>query len=76
MVKNTARFGRTNVPTPILSIVFFVIAALLGALGQFLYKEGAAAASKVGYFAYGTPIKTANVCGMLLLVVGMYLMGK
>ena len=30
----------------------------------------------IAYFAYGTPVKTANVCGMLLLVAGMYLMGK
>ncbi len=27
--------------TPLLSIVFFLIAALLGALGQYLYKSGA-----------------------------------
>ena len=26
--------------------------------------------------AYGTPIKTVNVAGMALLVLGMYLMGK
>lgn len=31
--------------TPILSIVFFVLAALLGAVGQYLYKSGADAAS-------------------------------
>ena len=29
--------------TPILSVVFFAIAALLGAIGQYLYKEGAGA---------------------------------
>jgi multidrug transporter EmrE-like cation transporter len=28
-------------PTPTLSIVFFILAALFGALGQFLYKSGA-----------------------------------
>jgi len=31
--------------TPIISIVFFAIAAILGALGQFLYKTGADNAS-------------------------------
>ena len=30
--------------TPAISVVFFVIAALLGALGQYLYKSGADAA--------------------------------
>lgn len=31
--------------TPLISIVFFLIAALLGALGQYLYKSGADAAT-------------------------------
>jgi multidrug transporter EmrE-like cation transporter len=105
----------------------FVLAALLGALGQFLYKSGAehAAGGAMSYLAnwrllagvgcyvgvmvlfvaafrrggqlsvlypvyastfvfaaiiallaYGTPIKPLNIAGMLLLVGGMYLMGK
>jgi multidrug transporter EmrE-like cation transporter len=104
----------------------FVVAAFLGALGQFLYKTGAEAANAgplsylnwrllagvacyvgvmvlfVGAFkrggsltvlypvyastfvfaaiialmAFGTPIKPLNIAGMLLLVGGMYLMGK
>jgi multidrug transporter EmrE-like cation transporter len=112
--------------TPPLSILLFIIAALLGAAGQFFYKTGAAktdasflsylniwllggvscyiavmilfvAAFKKGgalsvlypiyastfiwaaiisLFAYGTPIKPANMAGMALLVAGMYLMGK
>lgn len=113
--------------TPALSIVFFLLASLLGALGQYLYKSGAdtAGASVASYvlnarllggvvcyvavmvlfvaafkrggsltvlypiyattfvwaaiialFAYGTPIKPVNVAGMLLLVAGMYLMGR
>ena len=113
--------------TPAASIVMFLVAAILGALGQYLYKSGAdsadgsvqsyllnarllggvacyvavmvlfVAAFKRGgslsvlyplyastfiwaallaLFAYGTPIKPVNVAGMVLLVLGMFLMGK
>ncbi len=113
--------------TPAISIIFFLIASLLGALGQYLYQSGAAAAGEsiasylvnprllagaVCYIAvmvlfvaafkrggaltvlypiyattfiwaallalvfYETPIKPVNVGGMVLLVLGMYLMGK
>ena len=112
--------------TPIASIALFAIAAVLGAVGQFLYKSGAehinrsllsyvnpwllggvvcyvavmvrfVAAFKRGgqlsllypiyastfiwaavisLLAYGTTIKPINVAGMLLLVGGMFLMGK
>ena len=113
--------------TPLISILFFLVAAVLGALGQYLYKSGAAnssgsflsyltnirllsgvvcyiavmilfvAAFKKGgsltvlypiyastfiwaaviaQYAYGTPIKLVNVIGMLVLIIGMYLMGK
>ena len=34
-----------SVSTPILSIVYFLVAALAGALGQYLYKSGADGAS-------------------------------
>ena len=114
-------------PTPLVSIAMFVLAALLGALGQFLYKSGAQAAvggamsyianwrllsgvacyvavmvlfvgafkrggsltvldpiyastfifaAIIALLAFGTPIKPVNIGGMLLLVGGMYLMGK
>ena len=114
-------------PTSPLSIVFFVIAAILGAVGQFLYKGGADAASGgllsyvcnvrilggvacyvavmvlfvaafkrggalsvlypvyastfifaalIAWWAFGEPIKPVNVAGMLVLVLGMFLMGK
>ena len=110
-----------------LAVVFFLLASLLGAIGQFLYKSGAerAPGSLAGYLlsgrilgvvacyvavmvlfvaafrrggalavlypvyattfiwaaliallAYGDPIKPWNVAGMVLLVAGMYLMGK
>jgi drug/metabolite transporter (DMT)-like permease len=113
--------------TPVTSMVMFLIAAIVGALGQFLYKSGAEQttaawtsylfnwrlnggvlcyiavmvlfiaafknggslsvlyplyastfiwAALIGLWAYGTPIKSVNVAGMAVLVVGMYLMGK
>jgi multidrug transporter EmrE-like cation transporter len=111
---------------PPISIALFALAALLGAVGQFLYKSGAdragasllsylnarillgvacyvavmvlfvaafkrggamtvlypvyastfAWAAVIAYFAYGTPIRPVHVGGMLLLVGGMYLMGR
>ncbi len=112
--------------TPLTSIAFFLLASVLGAVGQFLYKSGAertdqsafsyllnprliggvacyiavmvlfVAAFKCGgsltvlYPIYATtfiwaawiawlandvPIKPANLAGMGLLVLGMYLMG-
>jgi uncharacterized membrane protein len=114
-------------PTPLPSIVMFAVAALLGALGSYLYKTGADGvtgtalsyvtsarilsgvacyigvmvlfvaayrrggaltvlypvyastfifAAVIALFAYGTPIRAVNVGGMVLLVIGMYLMGK
>lgn len=113
--------------TPPISIVLFVLAALFGAVGQFLYKSGAERAggtiasyllnarllggvvcyvavmvlfvaafkkggalttlypvyastfifaALIGLWAYGAPIKPANICGMALLIAGMYFMGR
>ena len=70
--------------TPGVSMMLFAIAALLGAVGQFLYKSGADRitgdwfiwAALIALAAYGTPIKPVNVAGMGLLVAGMFLMGK
>jgi multidrug transporter EmrE-like cation transporter len=109
------------------AVVMFFLAALLGAVGQFLYKSGAerAGGSALSYLlnvrllggvacyvavmilfvaafkkggaltvlypvyattfiwaaliawqVYATPIRAINICGMLLLVAGMYLMGR
>ena len=33
-------------------------------------------AAIIGLVAYGTPIRPVNVVGMMLLVLGMYLMGR
>lgn len=114
-------------PTPPQSMALFALAAVLGAIGQLLYKSGAAAATGglsgyllnprlvggvvcyvavmvlfvrafriggalstlypiyattfvwaalLGWWVYGTEIKPVNVAGMLLLVAGMYLMGR
>jgi len=30
----------------------------------------------IAYFAFGVPIKPVNIAGMLVLILGMYLMGK
>jgi multidrug transporter EmrE-like cation transporter len=113
--------------TPLGSIVLFALAALIGAVGQYLYKSGADAATGgiasyvfnlrlllgvvcyvavmvlfvaafkrggslsvlypiyastfiwaaiIARFAYQTPIQPVNIAGMLLLVAGMYLMGR
>ena len=111
--------------TPLFSIACFVVAALLGALGQFLYKAGAEKATGgitsylnarlaggvlcyigvmvlfvaafkrggalsvlypiyattfiwaalIGRFAFGETIRPVNVAGMLVLILGMWLMG-
>ena len=113
--------------TPTLSILFFVLAAALGAIGQFLYKSGAEAAggsirsyllnprllggvacyiavmvlfiaafrrggalsvlypiyastfifaALLAWLAFGEPIRLVHVAGMLLMVLGMFLMGQ
>lgn len=113
--------------TPWMSIVSFLVASLLGAIGQFLYKEGAARpgaswlsylvnwrvlggvvcyvlvmvlflaafrwggslsvlyplyattfiwAALIAAWAYGEPIELINILGMVLLVGGMYLLGR
>ena len=113
--------------TPLHSILYFILAAFLGAVGQYLYKSGAEEtgndiwsyllnwrlasgvvcyilvmvlfvgafkkggaltvlypiyastfiwAAFIALYIYDTPIKAVNVFGMILLVGGMYLMGK
>ncbi len=110
-----------------LAIILFIIAAFLGALGQFFYKAGAERtdstpasyffnarllggvvcyvavmalfvaafkrggaltvlypiyastfvwAALIAWFAFGTPIRAPHIAGMLLLVAGMYLLGR
>lgn len=113
--------------TSLTSILCFLCAALLGALGQFLYKTGAERAGTgawsylanarlwagvacyvavmvlfvaafktggalcvlyplyattfiwaalIGWAALGEPIRPVNLAGMVVLIVGLFLMGK
>ena len=113
--------------TSVLAVLYFALAALLGAAGQFLYKAGAERAAggwttylfnlrlwagvvcyllvmglfvaafkrggaltvlypvyastfiwaaMIAWWADGIPIRPVNVAGMILLVGGMFLMGK
>jgi multidrug transporter EmrE-like cation transporter len=115
------------VRTSPLAIAFFVIAAFLGALGQFFYKSGAEKAGHtfasyifnprllagaicyiavmvlfvaafkrggaltvlypvyastfifaaiIAWFAYGSPIRPVHFAGFVLLIAGMYLLGR
>ncbi|HEY2841262.1 MAG TPA: hypothetical protein VGJ26_19050 [Pirellulales bacterium] len=56
--------------TPLTSVACFAIAALLGAVGQFLYKSGAAAADR-GWWSYLA--NTSLVGGVLCYVAVMVL---
>src|SRR3954471_16104853 len=60
-------------------MVLFVAAFKKGGSLSVLYPIYASTfiwAAILSYFAYGTPVKPANIVGMALLVAGMYLMGK
>jgi multidrug transporter EmrE-like cation transporter len=113
--------------TPVSSMLLFLLASVLGAIGQFLYKGGADAAqgglisyvtnirillgvvcygavmvlfvaafkrggslsvlypiyastfiwaALISALAFGTPVKLINIAGMVLLVGGMYCLGR
>ena len=60
-------------------MVLFVAAFKRGGSLTVLYPVYASTfifAAGIAWLAYGTPIRAVNVAGMLLLVGGMYLMGK
>lgn len=60
-------------------MVLFVAAFKKGGSLTVLYPVYASTfifAALIGLAVYGTPIRPVNVAGMLLLVAGMYLMGK
>jgi multidrug transporter EmrE-like cation transporter len=120
-------FSLQLVRTSPVAIVFFIIAAFLGALGQFYYKSGAEKAGNtlasyilnarllagvvcyvavmvlfvaafkrggaltvlypiyastfifaaiIAWFAYSTPIRPMHFAGFVLLIAGMYLLGR
>lgn len=56
--------------TPVLSIVLFILAALFGAVGQFLYKSGAerATGSWLSYVA-NPPLLAGIVCYVLVMAL-------
>jgi multidrug transporter EmrE-like cation transporter len=60
-------------------MVLFVAAFRRGGSLSVLYPIYASTfiwAALIALVAYGTPIKPANIAGMALLVLGMYLMGR
>jgi hypothetical protein len=60
-------------------MVLFVAAYRRGGALTVLYPTYASTfifGALIGRWAYGTPINGLNVAGMLLLVAGMYLMGR
>jgi multidrug transporter EmrE-like cation transporter len=60
-------------------MILFVAAFKRGGSLSVLYPLYASTfiwAALIGLWAYGVPIKPINVAGMILLVAGMYLMGR
>jgi multidrug transporter EmrE-like cation transporter len=60
-------------------MVLFVAAFKKGGALTTLYPVYATTfifAALIAWWAYGVPIKPANVCGMALLIAGMYFMGR
>jgi len=56
--------------TPIISILLFVIAALFGAAGQFLYKSGAdRATGSIGSYLANIRLLGGVVCYILVMVL-------
>ena len=60
-------------------MVFFVAAFKRGGALTTLYPVYATTfifAALIAFWSYGTPIKPANIGGMVLLIAGMYFMGR
>ena len=60
-------------------MVLFVAAFRVGGALTVLYPVYASTfifGAIIAWYAYGTPIKPENILGMILLVAGMYLMGR
>ena len=56
--------------TPLLSIVYFVVAALIGALGQFLYKSGAdRATGSIASYVLNPRLLAGVVCYIAVMVL-------
>ena len=64
--------------TPVLSIVFFLVASLLGAVGQYLYKSGAESAGKTVTSYLANPrilFGVACYVGVMVLFVAAFKKG-
>lgn len=64
--------------TPLISIVFFLIASALGAVGQFLYKSGAeTSGGSLGSYLFNPRILAGVVCyiGVMVLFVAAFKKG-
>lgn len=62
--------GAAPTSTPPLSVVLFVVAALLGAVGQFLYKSGAErAGGTITGYVLNSRILAGAVCYVLVMVL-------
>jgi multidrug transporter EmrE-like cation transporter len=55
--------------TPIVSIILFAIAAVLGAAGQFLYKSGAARITNSPWSAFNLRLLSGVVCYVAVMVL-------
>jgi len=56
--------------TPAISIAFFLLASLLGAVGQYLYKSGAdLAGASVASYALSPRLLTGNICYIAVMVL-------
>jgi len=56
--------------TPVISVIFFLIASLLGALGQYLYKSGAESSSGgLGSYVSNPRILLGVVCYIAVMVL-------
>ena len=62
--------GGKSVSTPVLSIVYFLVAALAGALGQYLYKSGADQASgSIASYVLNLRLLGGVVCYIAVMVL-------
>jgi multidrug transporter EmrE-like cation transporter len=65
-----AQHSKNSMHTPVISIVYFVIAALFGAVGQYLYKSGAdAAAGSIGSYVLNARLLAGVVCYVVVMVL-------
>lgn len=62
--------GGKSMSTPVLSIVYFLVAALAGALGQYLYKSGADQASgSIASYVLNLRLLGGVVCYIAVMVL-------